>query len=105
MRCMQAHPESVRSISETPAPKGCCEAATTVVKDYYLVKEWIECRKKKATAHFQLHLIKLELDLYTDGDKQFVQIAWKNFKKEFFVSKASMRVLLDWGPTELYYTN
>ena len=54
---------------------------------------------------FQLHLIRLDLGLYIDDNKQFVQIAWKNFKKEFFVSKASMRVLLNWGPTDLYYTN
>ena len=69
------------------------------------MKEWIECRKKKATTHFQLHLIRLEFGLYTDGNKQFVQIAWKNFKKESSISKASMHVLLDWGPTDLYYTN
>ena len=77
----------------------------TVVKDYYSVKEWIEHRKKKATARFQLHLIRPELGLYTDGNKQFVQIAWKNFKKEFSISKASIHVLLDWGPIDLYYTN
>ena len=46
-----------------------------------------------------------DLGLYCDGNKQFVQIAWKNFKKEFHVSKASMHVLLDWDPTNLYYTN
>ena len=78
---------------------------TTMVEDCYSVKEWIERRKKKATAHFQLHLIRPKLGLYTDGNKQFVQIAWKNFKTEFSVNKASMRVLLDWGPTDLYYTN
>ena len=78
---------------------------TTVVEDCYSVKEWIECQKKKATARFQLHLIRPKLGLYTDCNKQFVQIAWKNFKKEFFVSKASMRMLLDWGPIDLYYTN
>ena len=78
---------------------------TTMVEDCYLVKEWIERQKKKATVCFQLHLIRPELGLYTDDNKQFVQIAWKNFKKEFSVSMASMRVLLDWGPTDLYYTN
>ena len=78
---------------------------TTVVEDCYSVKEWIERRKKKARARFQLHLIRPELGLYTDGNKQFVQTAWKNFKKQFSISKASMHVLLDWGPTNLYYTN
>ena len=78
---------------------------TTMVEDCYSVKEWIERWKKKATARFQLHLIRPELGLYTDGNKQFVQIVWKNFKKEFSVSKASMRVLLGWGPIDLYYTN
>ena len=69
------------------------------------MKEWIERWKKKATTRFQLHLIRPELGLYTDGNKQFVQTAWKNFKKQFSISKASMHVLLDWGPTDLYYTN
>ena len=78
-----------------PHPKVVVKQPTTVVKDYYSVKEWIERRKKKATACFQLHLIRPELGLYTDGKKQFVQIAWKNFKKEFSVSKASMHALLD----------
>ena len=76
-----------------------------MVEDCYSVKEWIERRKKKATTRFQLHLIRPELGLYTDSNKQFVQTAWKNFKKQFSISKASMRVLLDWGPTDLYYTN
>ena len=85
-------------------PKVVVKQPTTVVEDFYSVKEWIERQKKKAMAHFQLHLIRPELDLYTNGNKQFVQIAWKNFKKEFSVRKASMRVLLDWGPTAFYYT-
>ena len=88
-----------------PHPKVVVKQPTTVVEDCYSVKEWIECRKKKAMTRFQLHLIRPELGLYTDNNKQFVQIAWKNFKKEFSVSKASMRVLLNWGPTDLYYTN
>ena len=88
-----------------PHPKVIVKQPTTMVEDCYSVKEWIEHRKKKATAGFQLHLIRLELGLYTDDNKQFVQIAWKNFKKEFSVSKASTRMLLNWGPTDLYYTN
>ena len=88
-----------------PHPKVVVKQPTTVVEDCYSVKEWIERRKKKATTRFQLHLIRPKLDLYTDGNKQFVQTAWKNFKKQFSISKASMRVLLDWGPTDLYYTN
>ena len=88
-----------------PHPKVVVKQPTTVVEDCYSVKEMIEGRKKKATTRFQLHLIRPELGLYTDGNKQFVQIAWKNFKKEFSINKASMRVLLDWGPTDLYYAN
>ena len=65
------------------------------------MKEWIEWKKKKAKARFQLHLIRPNLGLYTDGNKQFVQIAWKNFKRDFHVSKASMCVFLDWDPTDL----
>ena len=88
-----------------PHSKVVVKQPTTVVKDCYLVKEWIERRKKKVTARFQLHLIRPELGLYTDGNKQFIQTVWKNFKKQFSITKASMHVLLDWGPTDLYYTN
>ena len=88
-----------------PHPKVVVKQPTTVVEDCYSVKEWIERWKKKAMGRFQLHLIRPELGLYMDGNKQFVQTAWKNFKKQFSINKASMRVLLDWGPTDLYYTN
>ena len=30
--------------------------------------------------------------------------AWKKFKKDFNVTKASKRVLLDWGVPNTYYT-
>ena len=52
-----------------PHPKVVVKQPTTVVEDCYSVKEWIEHRKKKATARFQLHLIRPELGLYTDGNK------------------------------------
>ena len=88
-----------------PHPKVVVTQPKIVVEDCYSLKEWIEHRKKKATARFQLHLIRSDLSLYTNGNKQFVQIAWKNFKRDFQINKASMIMLLDWGPTDLYYTN
>ena len=88
-----------------PHPKVVVKQPTTVVEDCYSVKKWIESKKKKATARFELHLIRPDLGLYTNINKQFVQTAWKNFKKDFHINKASMWVLLDWGPIDLYYTN
>ena len=85
-------------------PKVVMKQPMTVVEGYYSVKEWIERRKKKPMARFQLHLIRPDLGLYSDDKKQFVQTAWKNFKKDFHISKASMHVLLDWSPTDLNYT-
>ena len=85
-------------------PKVVVKQPTTVIEDCYLVKEWIECKKKKAMVRFQLHLINLDLGLYTDGNKQFVQTVWKNLKKDFHVNKVSMRMLLNWDSTDLYYT-
>ena len=52
-----------------PHPKVVMKQPTTVVEDCYSVKEWIERRKKKATACFQLHLIRPELGLYNDDNK------------------------------------
>ena len=88
-----------------PHSKVVVKQPTTVVEYCYSMKEWIEHRKKKTTVRFQLHLIRPDLDLYTDGNKQFVQTPLKNFKKDFHVNKASIHMLLDWGPTDLYYTN
>ena len=51
-----------------PHPKVVVKQPTTVVDCCYLVKEWIQRRKKKATACFQLHLIRLDLSLYTDDN-------------------------------------
>ena len=64
-----------------PHPKVVVKQPMTVVENCYSVKEWIEHLKKKVMVRFQLHLIRPELGLYTDGNKQFVQTAWKNFKK------------------------
>ena len=55
-----------------PHPKVVVKQPTIVVEDCYSVKEWIERWKKKVMARFQLHLIRPELGLYTDGNKQFV---------------------------------
>ena len=61
---------------------------TSVVEDCYSVKDWVERRKRKATARFQLHLIRPDLGLFVDNDKHFVEAAWKKFKQDFHVSKA-----------------
>lgn len=86
-------------------PKVVIRQPSTVVEDCYSVKEWIERRKRKATARMQLHIIRPELGLFVNDGKEFAKGAWKKFKKDFHVSRASMRVLLDWGPGELYYVN
>ena len=69
------------------------------------MKNWVERRKRKATARFQLHLIRPDVGLFVDNDKHFVEAAWKKFKQDFHVSKASKRVLLDWEFPDLYYQN
>ena len=86
-------------------PKVVQKQPTSVVEDCYSVKDWVERRKRKATARFQLHLIRPDLGLFVDNDKHFVEAAWKKFKQDFHVSKASKRVLLDWGLPDLYYQN
>ena len=65
----------------------------------------MEQRKRKATARFQLHKIRPDLGLFVNNDKEYVESAWKKFKSDFHVTKASKRVLLDWGPSDLYYQN
>ena len=86
-------------------PKVVVKQPNSVVEDCYSVKDWIERRKRKATARMQLHKIRPDLGLFINDGKEFVDSAWKKFKQDFHVSKASKRVLLEWGPPDLYYTN
>lgn len=84
-------------------PKVVIKQPTSLLENCYSVKDWIERRKRKATAQLQLHKIRPELGLFKDDE--FDPAAWKKFKKDYHVSKASMRALLEWGIPEHYWSN
>lgn len=62
-------------------PKVVVKQPTTVVEDCYLVKKWIERRKRKGTACLQLDLIRPMLGLFTNGNKQSWSWRGKNSRK------------------------
>ena len=76
---------------------------TALREDCYSVRDWIERRKRKATTQLQIHKIKPEFGLFKNDE--FDKTAWTKFKREYHVSKASMRVLLDKGIPDQYYKN
>ena len=76
-------------------PKVVVKQPTTLLMDCYTYKDWIEHRKRKATARFQLHKLRPDLGIFTADGTEFVEEAWKKFKKDFNVTKAWKRVLLD----------
>lgn len=82
-------------------PKVVLKQPTTVREDCYSVKDYVERLKRKACAQLQLHKIKPELGIFKND--VFNQIAWKKFKKDYRMTKASMRALLGWGVPEKYY--
>lgn len=84
-------------------PKVVLKQPKSVKEDCYAIKDYIERRKRKAIAQLQLHKINPELGIFKND--VFDSVAWKKFKNDFHVTKASMRVLLEWGVPELYYAN
>lgn len=84
-------------------PKVVLKQSKAMKEDCYTVKDYVERRKCKSIAQLQLHLTDPELGIY-DGDVFNVPV-WKQFKKEYHVTKASKRVLLEWGVPDFYYAN
>lgn len=82
-------------------PKVVLKVPKSVVQDCYHYKDYIERRKRKTIAQLQLHLIKPELGIFKN--EIFDEAAWKQFKKDYHVTKASMRVLLEWGIPDVYW--
>jgi hypothetical protein len=85
-------------------PKVTIKQPTSFLEDSYSAKEWAERRKRKEVARMELHNLYPELRFFNSNGEYNVS-AWKEFKKNFYVTKASKRVLLDWGPGESFYRN
>lgn len=85
-------------------PKVTIKQPSSFLEDTYSAKDWSERRKRKEVARMELNTIRPALRLFnSNGD--YNESAWKQFKKIFHVTKASKRVLLDWGPGESFYRN
>lgn len=84
-------------------PKVVIKQPTTLREECYTVKEWIERRKRKAVAQAELQKIKPNLQLFKNGSLD--EPAWKKFKADYWVSKESKHVLLDWAIPDSFWTN
>lgn len=75
-------------------PKVVIKQPASVLESCYTVKEWVERRKRKQLVRRELTKIKPELAFY-DATGNLILDRWKQFKREYFVSSATMRILLE----------
>ena len=84
-------------------PKVIVEQTLRVLKDCYSAKEWLEQRKRKIIVRRELNKLKLSLGFY-NAARTFQLQRWKKFKRNYNVTRASMRVLLEAPGEEFFAT-
>ena len=72
-----------------------------MLKDCYSAREWLEQRNRKALLKKELHKLNPNLGLLDKGEC-LQEDRWKQFKADYNVTRASMRVLLE-APREDYF--
>ena len=82
-------------------PKVTIKQTSKVLKDCYSAREWLERRKRKALVKKELHKLNPSLGLL-DKAGCLQEDRWKQFKVDYNVTRASMRVLLE-APGEDYF--
>ncbi|CAA9590696.1 hypothetical protein AVDCRST_MAG81-5244 [uncultured Synechococcales cyanobacterium] len=75
-------------------PKVVIKQPVTVLDSCYTVGEWIERRKRKHLVRKELQKLRPQLAFF-DAQNKYVPANWKRFKREYNVSSASLRLLLD----------
>lgn len=75
-------------------PKVVVKKPNSVLDNCYSEKEWVERRKRKQLVRKELNKIQPNFAFF-DVSGNFRQERWKQFKKDFHVTSATMRVLLD----------
>lgn len=83
-------------------PKVVIKQPSTVLESCYTVAEWIERRKRKQLVRRELQKLRPQLAFF-DAERNFVPENWKRFKREYHVSAATMRQLLD-QPGEHFFS-
>ena len=82
-------------------PKVTVKQTSKVLEDYYSAKEWLERRKRKIIVRRKLNKLKPSLGFFNAAGA-FQPQRWKKFKRNYNVTRASMRVLLE-APGEEYF--
>jgi hypothetical protein len=75
-------------------PKVTVKPFTSILDNYYTAKDWAERRKRKQIVRRELHKIEPALGLF-DRSGNFDVQKWKQFKVDYHVTSATMRVLLE----------
>ena len=75
-------------------PKVVVKQPTSILESSSTVRGWIERRKRKHLVRRELQKLRPRLALF-DAANKFVPENWKRFKREYNVSAASMRQLLE----------
>ena len=82
-------------------PKVTIKAISSVLDRCYSTKEWVERRKRKHLVKRELHNIDRSLGLFNPAG-ELVPEKWRQFKKDYNVTRATMNVLLE-RPGEQYF--
>ncbi len=82
-------------------PKVSMKVASSVLPSNYSAREWVERRKRKHLLRRELMKIKPSLGLL-DREGIFVKGKWRKFKLDFYVSKATVNLLLEEPGDEFY---
>ena len=82
-------------------PKVTAKQTSKVLEDCYSAKEWLERRKRKIIVRRKLNKLKPSLGFFNAAGA-FQPQRWKKFKRDYNVTRASMRVLLE-APGEEYF--
>lgn len=83
-------------------PKVTMKKPTAVLQNCYSAKDWLERCKRKQIVRRQIHLSKPSLGLFSSSG-EFKKDNWKEFKKQYNITSASLNVLLT-GPGEEFFT-
>ena len=75
-------------------PKVTVKQTSRVLKDCYSAKEWLERWKKKIIVRWELNKLKPSLGFYNAAGAFQLQ-RWMKFKRDYNVTCASMRILLE----------
>jgi hypothetical protein len=99
---LQTHTQLIRRKSCVCLPEGDDEDNLFRTHRCYNAKDWIERRKRKQLVRRELHNLKPRLQLFS-VNREFSRSNWRIFKRNYNVTSAIMKVLLE-APGEEFFS-